>query len=329
VVSHIWIPIFHKYYGLKSFYENGALYPTSLQVKQNWPVGKVDIPALFSLERNWGTGSVIFGSESAFARLKSIDDYSINVYRSVNVETNQLHLVHLLFLREPVERAKSHWTHHEKTKKHNQGCSKFRGKFIKYFLACCSVPPPENLFCGCALDCRQFINFQTYMTSNKNISFNEPHIWNQEIPSVRGAGIIFAQQYKNLDYQSEAPKVLHESIENIYKAGFIGIVEHMILSICLFYDTFHFDREFTNLKCENPPIEANSMVKRLNFNKLSNAYNIGSDEEQLLKKINVVDTIIYDYAKNIFWKRFKFMLERRSILRSWSSYLDKIVLEGL
>ena len=298
--------LFQDYYGKRNFYEGGPEYPTKLQVKQNFLSSRLNYPALVSLERNWGTGDVLFGVDSDFNRYHS----------------NRTRLIHILFLREPIARTKSHWTHHERKKNHNQGCSKFKGKFDRYFFSCCSSVNVSK-FCGCALDCRQFINFQTYMTSNKVVSSKEPHVWNQEIPSVRSAKRSFRQEYKNTTGQQKLGQVLQDCLKNIDKSGFVGIVEHMRPSICLFYDTFHFDKEFSKFECETPHERTVQEVSKLNYNKLSSAYKVSIREEKLFRDINTVDAVLYDYSKKLFWDRFKAMLHRRGITQSWSTYFDE------
>lgn len=306
-MNDIFKKIVHTYYGYRHFYAAGPEFPTTLQIKQNWPRGKLNYPCFVSLERNWGTGAVIFGLSSGFKRS----------------ESKKTQLLHMLFLREPVARTKSHWTHHERKKNHNHGCSKFKGRFIEYFNSCC-VPSELNKFCGCALDCRQFVNFQTYMTSNKIVSSSEPHIWSQEIPSIRNAIRIFDKEYENLTEAFTVNRVLQDSLENIDHAGFIGIVEYMTISICLFYDTFYLHEEFSEAKCATPPSGTQRIVSKLNFNKLSSSYKTENREEQLFREINAVDTILYDYSKKLFLKRWTALLERYGVAHEWSTYMDKV-----
>ena len=148
-------------------------------------------------------------------------------------------------------------------------------------------------------------------------------MWNQEIPSVRSAKRSFRQEYKNTTGQQKLGQILRDCLKNIDKSGFVGIVEHMRPSICLFYDTFHFDKEFSKFKCETPHERTVQEVSKLNYNKLSSAYKVSIREEKLFRDINTVDAVLYDYSKKLFWERFKAMLQRRGITQIWSTYLDE------
>ncbi|XP_067652092.1 heparan-sulfate 6-O-sulfotransferase 3-B-like [Haliotis asinina] len=206
----------------------------------------------------------------------------------------QRHL-YVTMLRHPVKRYISEWKHVS------------MGAIWNITLLCNGRSPTKEELIPCFEGDWKNVSLHEFMDCPSNLAIN------RQTRMLANLSIVdcYNTSASGWTYDERQYRILASAKENLKNMAYFGLTEHQELSQILFENTFNLT--FT------------TNFKTFPFNYTSNEYNLTDNDRNRIFYMNRFDVILYEYAKDLFFQRLKYLAlgKKQSKLRRMLNDLNR------